>query len=98
MGSYIQANHSDFANLLKYAVYGSILIVFIGFYFTGLSLVNTAESFEGISHFTKDGTRHRAIGTFNNPNQLGYFSVCIAGIASYLFLINKIKFEKTLPE
>ena len=96
MGSYLRANHSDFSNFLKYAVYASILMVFIGFYFTGLSLVNTADSFEGISHFTNEGVRYRSIGTFNNPNQLGYFSVCIAGIASYLFLINKIKFAEFL--
>lgn len=28
-----------------------------------------------------DGTGERAIGTFNNPNQLGYFAVCIGAIA-----------------
>lgn len=96
MGSYLQANHSDFSNFIKYAVYASILIVFVGFYYTGLSLVNTSTSFEGISHLTNEGVRYRAIGTFNNPNQLGYFSVCIAGIACYLFLIDKIKFAEFL--
>lgn len=96
MGSYLQANHSNFSNFLKYAVYASILIVFVGFYFTGLSLVNTSTSFEGVSHFTTEGVRYRSIGTFNNPNQLGYFAVCIAGIASYLFLIDKIKFAEFL--
>ncbi|MGN6112258.1 MAG: O-antigen ligase family protein, partial [Luteimonas sp.] len=32
----------------------------------------------------------RAIGTFNNPNQLGYFSVCLFSIASLLRLVNRI--------
>ena len=34
----------------------------------------------------------RAIGTFNNPNQLGYFSVCLYSLAALLFLTRRIHF------
>jgi hypothetical protein len=35
---------------------------------------------------TTDSEGGRAVGTFNNPNQLGYFSVCLASLAGLLFL------------
>lgn len=37
-----------------------------------------------------DSDGGRAVGTFNNPNQLGYFSVCIISISSLLFFRKKI--------
>lgn len=90
IGSYIKEHHEYFLSFLKYPVFLSILIVFIGFYFTGLSLTNNATSFEGISHMTTEGVRYRSIGTFNNPNQLGFFGVCVGGIISYLFVQQRI--------
>lgn len=36
------------------------------------------------------GTNLRAVGTFNNPNQLGYFSVATASIIALMFLDNII--------
>ena len=35
---------------------------------------------------TVDAEGERAIGTFNNPNQLGYFAVCIFSISGLLYL------------
>jgi hypothetical protein len=40
--------------------------------------------------FTVDAEGGRAIGTFNNPNQLGYFAVCIAAIAALLQIRGQI--------
>lgn len=40
-------------------------------------------------------TTIRATGTFNNPNQLGYFAICLSGIVSLLYLskyINRLLF------
>lgn len=39
---------------------------------------------------TVDAEGGRAIGTFNNPNQLGYFAVCIFSISGFLFLNRQI--------
>jgi hypothetical protein len=33
----------------------------------------------------------RAVGTFNNPNQLGYFAVCLFSVASLLYLCGYFK-------
>lgn len=40
---------------------------------------------------TIDSEGHRAVGTFNNPNQLGYFSVCIVSLAVLSFHVGVIK-------
>lgn len=52
----------------------SISIAFIGVVIGGIGL-------------TVDSEGSRSIGTFNNPNQLGYFSVCAGSLA---FLLNRI--------
>ncbi|MDG6348296.1 hypothetical protein QAA18_06005 [Luteimonas sp. 8-5] len=36
-----------------------------------------------------DSEGWRSVGTFNNPNQLGYFSVCIISVAGLLYLRGK---------
>jgi O-antigen ligase len=41
--------------------------------------------------FTVDAEGERAIGTFNNPNQLGYFSVCAFCIAALTYLRGGMK-------
>tara|TARA_B110000503_G_C7100189_1_gene393440 strand:- start:110 stop:1312 length:1203 start_codon:yes stop_codon:yes gene_type:complete len=90
LGSYIHKHHEHFISHLKYPLFLSIIIVFIGFYFTGISLTNNATSFEGISHISTEGVRYRSIGTFNNPNQLGFFGVCVGGMITYLFALQRI--------
>lgn len=65
---------------IKLAVFGltlSALTAVLGVLFIGYSL-------------SVDDEGRRAIGTFNNPNQLGYFSVCIFSIAFLLNLDKKI--------
>lgn len=44
----------------------------------GIALVGAAIG--GSSIVKGQGEAYRAVGTFNNPNQLGYFSICAAGI------------------
>lgn len=95
LGSYISRNYDYLIDFLKYPIYISIFLVFVGFYFTGLSLVNIEPNFNEITqlnggNMTYSGERYRAVGTFNNPNQLGLFSVCIGGLVTYLFLTERI--------
>jgi hypothetical protein len=61
--------YSDQKNIIiiKYASLLSIIIALVGIFIFGFSLTTNDE---GI----------RAIGTFNNPNQLGYFAVCMSSI------------------
>jgi hypothetical protein len=45
----------------------------------------------GASFVAEGGTYVRSVGTFNNPNQLAYFSLCSFSIASLLYLRDEIK-------
>jgi hypothetical protein len=45
----------------------------------------------GVSFVTDEGSSVRAVGTFNNPNQLAYFALCTFSIASLLYLRDEIK-------
>lgn len=45
----------------------------------------------GASFTFSDGELDRSVGTFNNPNQLAYFSICTFSIASLLYLRDEIK-------
>jgi hypothetical protein len=45
----------------------------------------------GASFKISDGEFGRSVGTFNNPNQLAYFSICTFSIASLLYLRDEIK-------
>lgn len=68
-------------NIEKYIKTGillSLALALIGVFYFGFSL-QAGDS----GNFA-----YRAIGTFNNPNQLGYYSVCLAGIISLLY-VNK---------
>jgi hypothetical protein len=51
----------------------------------------------GFSFVAVEGAPVRTVGTFNNPNQLGYFALCSMGIAGVVFLSNRLsRFEITL--
>jgi hypothetical protein len=45
----------------------------------------------GASFVADEGAYVRAVGTFNNPNQLAYFAICTFSIASLLYLRDEIK-------
>ena len=77
------SNHG--LSALRPAVLISILIAVLGVVTSGFSLVASED------------VGYRAIGTFNNPNQLAYYSICLLGIATILFLRQGIsKFEFAL--
>jgi hypothetical protein len=68
--------------IFKYGMMAAVIVALMGVFILGFRLT-----------FEKDGLR--AIGTFNNPNQLGYFSICIVSISALLFfnsIINRMEF------
>jgi hypothetical protein len=62
-----------FRKYFPYAIFTSAIIALSGILLTGYSL-------------SVDSEAGRAVGTFNNPNQLGYFSVCLFSICILLHL------------
>ncbi len=70
-------------NVERYVKYGIILSLFItvlGIFYYGFSL----------NEGTSDELAYRAIGTFNNPNQLGYYAICMGGLVVLLAINNII--------
>ncbi|MCJ0764330.1 O-antigen ligase family protein [Variovorax terrae] len=67
----------DTLKALKGGVIVSVAISLIGVFVLGFSLVVGADD------------TYRNVGTFNNPNQLGYYAVCIAGLGSVLFVLGR---------
>lgn len=65
-------------DILKTGIFIGLLVTYIGIFYKGFSF-----KIEGDSDF-------RAIGFFNNPNQLGYYAICVAGLFSILFVTNTI--------
>lgn len=63
--SFVKSN--DAGKAIEYGLYASCLVALLGVLLIGYSLT-----------VSEDGSR--AVGTFNNPNQLGYFSVCLTSI------------------
>ena len=45
----------------------------------------------GVSFKMSEGEIGRSVGTFNNPNQLAYFSICTFSLASLLYLRDEMK-------
>lgn len=67
----------------------------------GVSL-SVAVGLSGIFHYgatltLDEGSISRAVGTFNNPNQLAYFAVCIFSIAGLLYLRRQIGTRFYIP-
>jgi len=73
--SYLISN--GFSKYLTFSLLGSI----------GLAIIPIL--IQGINLSVSSGAT-RVIGTFNNPNQLGYFSVCIFSILTCLYYFKKI--------
>lgn len=65
------------SQLVAYSVVVSVLIATIGVVIFGFSI--------SASEFVE-----RPVGTFNNPNQIGYFSVISCGLATTLFFSNNL--------
>lgn len=65
---------------IKNGLIFSYMIAFVGVLINGVSLKVNPDDI------------YRSIGTFNNPNQLGYFALCSLGIASILFITNNTSF------
>lgn len=63
-------------DLFRYGVIVASLVAFLGVVFMGYGSITDSGD--------------RAVGTFNNPNQLGYFSVCIFSIVSILRMSSRI--------
>lgn len=62
-----------FRQVVKYSLAGSIIVALVA-----LAIYGT--------HITVDkGIVQRSVGSFNNPNQLGYFALCVASIAALLY-------------
>lgn len=59
-------------NFAKYGLCGSIAVATLGVIFLGSGAPDATSS-------------ARAIGTFNNPNQLGYFAICCLSCACLLY-------------
>lgn len=79
---YISISRLSNQNLLPYMVYGhllSIIIAIISVVISGASLVASHD------------VSYRAIGLFNNPNQLGYYSVCSFSMIYVFYRLNKLK-------
>lgn len=55
-----------------------------------IAVISVASS--GVSLYQVQGI-DRSIGTFNNPNQLGYFSVCLLSIVYLLFRNNTVSYK-----
>ena len=69
------------SNFIGYSLLFSVVIATISVLL--ISGLNFAYAPEGIE---------RAVGTFNNPNQLGYYSVCIFSLFNLLLFSKKIKY------
>lgn len=63
---------------IVFGIYCSAAIAVLGVLIFGFSLTNSAE---GVT---------RAVGTFNNPNQLGYYSVCLASFSMLFRIYNLV--------
>lgn len=50
---------------------------------------------EGV-HFFNDGDFYRSTGMFNNPNQLGYFSILAASIGLFLYIVKALSWWQFL--
>jgi hypothetical protein len=62
---------------LKFGLYAAVAVALTGVYLYGYSL-------------TVDSEIQRSVGTFNNPNQLGYFAVCVFSLSSALYFDRRI--------
>ena len=63
---------------LKYGLLLSAVVAILGVFIMGYGAT------------VGSGERWRSIGTFNNPNQLGYFAVCLLSFGCLLYLRRKI--------
>lgn len=80
------SNKMGVDNLVSNSILVSLLISCFGVIFLGgFTFLHSVSVEDGVE---------RAVGFFNNPNQLGYFSVCTFSLLNLLFFVNKINFNK----
>lgn len=72
--SRIPLNAPAFRKAVKYSLIGAVLIA-VG-----------AVWLYGSRYIDENGAIVRATGSFNNPNQLGYFALCVTSLAAVLYL------------
>lgn len=77
------ATELDVQRLVVWALTAAVVVAVSGIVIKGYS-------------FRTDSEGYRAIGTFNNPNQLGYFAVCVSSIAVLLYQSGAIRRSATL--
>ena len=68
---------------LRLGIFAAVLFAVISVYLSGVDLREMDES-------------GRSTGTFNNPNQLGFFSVCTLSLTYLLYLEREIRFPTML--
>jgi len=105
--SFYSFRYSDFRPLVHPLFYFYNFVVSVAFYnffvrarLSGVNMGIVVTSFVallgvfvfGFSLVPGIGAR-RAVGTFNNPNQLGYFSVCLASSIFLLFRLGSLKYS-----
>jgi len=66
------------SNRIAIAVCIGALVAVLSLFLTGFSLSGSPQDLD------------RAVGSFNNPNQLGFYGLCLGGFASILFQNNKV--------
>lgn len=70
----VPLNDSRYLRTVKHAAIASLLIALAGVLYFGARLTIGPEGLD------------RAVGTFNNPNQLSYFALCLASVGGIFYL------------
>ena len=70
-------NFESFCKVLLLGIYGALAVAVGGLVVQGVSFSGSADL-------------SRSIGTFNNPNQLGYFSLCMASLTLLLMVTKNV--------
>src|SRR5690606_16019704 len=78
-----------FSSFLSYLVYKGIDKLLIYAIFSSIIVAILPILFQGVNFSVSSGGT-RIVGTFNNPNQLGYYSICAFSILTCLFYFKKI--------
>jgi hypothetical protein len=71
-------NNGGSISTVKKSLILSLIIALVGIYLYGFSLTMNEDRIE------------RSVGTFNNPNQLGYYSVCVLSMLLLLSVFRKL--------
>jgi hypothetical protein len=84
---YISISRVSSQNLLPYMVYGHLVSIIVAI---------TSVVVSGVSLVSGDEGSYRAVGFFNNPNQLGYYAVCSFSMIYLFYRLQKLKLATTV--